>query len=382
MKKISSLLIAIGLCWMACDKINDPVKITNEVTVGTLKGTFTDIRVLNATTTADDVSILKATYTLVSENPRTMEVVFEWHGSNSNILSHTSTGNEVSFNNDSVYIAAPAPYGTLTFKYTASLRESATGEGDFVVPFTPASPLKKVMLEDFTGRKCGNCPRAQRIITNTLEPIFHEQLVSVTVHAGVYAIPEAPPSCFSDDFRDSVTTELNSFFGFNAYPSSLINRVDYPANHKKYYPNWQTIITAELNKPNDAYVRMYPVYNENTRTVNLTVSTEFLNQQSDDYRLAVYLVEDSLINCQLDYDLTTSTQVDSNYVHRHVVRKAVNSTFGENLIAGPALQTKYLRIYSYTLPANVNPDQCYMLAFVYRTSSYYILQSELTRIKQ
>lgn len=364
----------------ACDKVEGPYKVENNTSLGTLPGTLSDIRVLNATTTADDISSLKATFTITETDPKTIEVVFEWHGASSNSVSHVAGGNDVTFSNDSVAIAAPAPYGTLTFKYSATVSDNLIGETDFVVPFTPSSPVKKVLFEDYTGRLCGNCPKAQRLIANTLEPLYHEQLVVATNHAGHYAIPN-PANCFAEDFRNPASTELNSFFGLTAYPSSMVNRVGYPTNHIKFFNSWQNDIDQELSKPNDAYVGIYTAYDQSTRTANIVVSSEFLNALSDDYKLAVYLLEDSLHGCQLDYDLTTPSQIDSAYIHRHVVRGAINSTFGEDLAANPSTQTKFLRIFNYQIPSNFNDSQCYILAYVYKASNYYVLQSETKRIR-
>lgn len=375
-----SAFIAGVVLMLSCDKIDGPYKVENNTTIGTLPGTLSDIRVLNATTTADDVSNLKATFTVTQESPKTIEVKFEWHGAFSEAISRIANGNDVEFNNDSISIVAPAPYGTLTFKYSATVNDNLIGEADFAVPFTPASPVKKVLLEDYTGRLCGNCPDAQRLIANTLEPIYHEQLVVATNHAGHYAVPN-PANCFAEDFRNPASTELNSFFGLTAYPSSMINRVGYPTNHVRFYNSWQNDIDQELTKSNDAYVGLYSTYDANTRTVNFVVSTEFLNTLSDDYKLAVYLLEDSIHACQLDYDLTTPSQIDSAYIHRHVVREAINTTFGENLTADPSTQTKFLRLYSYQIPANFNDSQCYILAYVYKASNYYVLQSETKRIR-
>ncbi|MBS1765534.1 MAG: Omp28-related outer membrane protein [Bacteroidetes bacterium] len=364
----------------SCDKIEGPYRVENNSSIGTLPGTLTDIRVLNATTTSDDVANLKATFSITQSDPKTISVQFEWHGALSHPIEHTATGNDVTFNNDSISIAAPAPYGTLTFKYSATVSDNLVGEADFAVPFTPSSPIKKVLLEDYTGRLCGNCPKAQRLIADSLEPLYHEQLVVATNHAGHYAIPN-PSNCFSEDFRNPASTELNSFFGLTAYPSSMINRVGYPTNHVKFFNSWQNVINQELGKPNNAYVGIYTSYDQSTRTANVVVSSEFLNTLSDDYKLVVYLLEDSIHACQLDYDLTTPSQIDSAYIHKHVVRGSINSTFGENLTSNPSTQTKFLRIYNYQIPSNFNDDQCYILAYVYKSSDYYVLQSEVKKIK-
>lgn len=91
---------------------------------------------LNATTTADDVDVLVAKFSLESSSPKTIAVQFTWHGAQSNVISEVATGDDAIFDNDSVYITAPAPFGTLTFKYSATISDTLTGQADFVVPYT------------------------------------------------------------------------------------------------------------------------------------------------------------------------------------------------------------------------------------------------------
>ena len=49
-----------------------------------------------------------------------------------------------------------------------------------------AEKCKKILLEDYTGHKCGNCPRAAEK-AEELKAIYDDQLVSIAVHAGFFA---------------------------------------------------------------------------------------------------------------------------------------------------------------------------------------------------
>ena len=50
----------------------------------------------------------------------------------------------------------------------------------------PAVSCKRtVLLEEFTGQECTNCPDAHRLVANLHEQ-YGEQLVSVAIHAGPY----------------------------------------------------------------------------------------------------------------------------------------------------------------------------------------------------
>src|SRR3989339_1616165 len=56
--------------------------------------------------------------------------------------------------------------------------------------------IKKILLEDYTGFKCGNCPpshvEAERL-TKAWPDGYGKRIIVLTVHAGYYADPLTPP---------------------------------------------------------------------------------------------------------------------------------------------------------------------------------------------
>src|SRR5687768_4725486 len=52
--------------------------------------------------------------------------------------------------------------------------------------------VRKVLLEEYTGHRCGNCPPAA-VTAQTLKSTYGERLVVMTVHAGFFAEPKASP---------------------------------------------------------------------------------------------------------------------------------------------------------------------------------------------
>src|SRR4051812_5513690 len=48
-------------------------------------------------------------------------------------------------------------------------------------------PHKKVLVEDYTGHLCGNCPAAGIYLNDTLKSVYNHCLVIISVHAGFFA---------------------------------------------------------------------------------------------------------------------------------------------------------------------------------------------------
>ena len=78
------------------------------------------------------------------------------------------------------------------------------------------------------------------------------------------------------------------------------------------------------------------------------------------------LSEDSIIAEQLDYRLQ-GNQVRSNYEFNHVLRGAINSTWGDQIFSsGAVINDSIVKSYSnYTINTNYNPSKCHVIAYVY-----------------
>lgn len=241
--------------------------------------------------------------------------------------------------------------------------------------------VRKVLLEDYTGHTCGNCPRAARVADQIKED-YGEKVVIIGVHAGGFASPDPPK--YPSDFRNSVSTELYDFFGLLAAgnPNGMVNRVGYPNNHIKGESAWNTEVSAELAKELSAFITVQNSFDSGTRKIETEITTEFEQTLQGDFKLAVFLVEDSIVAPQKDYTLSPPFLVE-NYLHRHVLRGSFNgSSQGELLASNPAKGNPAItKKYSLTLDPSFDSSHCYVVAFVYHSSTFEILQAEEKKIK-
>lgn len=261
-----------------------------------------------------------------------------------------------------------------------------TGGGD-----TTVTKVRKVLLEDYTGHKCGNCPEAA-LTAHTIKATWGERLVVIGVHSGFFAKPLAAP--YDYDFRTVPGTDYDLFFGNGVAgnPNGLVNRMDYPTStHIKSHSNWGTIVDGLMAEEPEAYIEISNSYNTSTRVLNTTVHTEFLKLLTGDYKLIVLLTEDNIVKPQLDYSKPSGQQNVLDYVHHHALRAAISSSSWGDMIAtgGVAAGDTVVNTFSYTLPATFpatngiapDPDHCYVVAFIYDAATYEVIQVEEKKIK-
>ncbi len=281
-----------------------------------------------------------------------------------NIFSIIAIGLIVSFSScDKV----EGPYGT---------GSSGNGGGD-----TTQQIIRKVLVEDFTGHRCGNCPRAAESLKQ-LENLYGDQIVSIAVHAGFFAEPAG--SIFGIDYRTPIGDELDDLFGNSAagLPNGLINRKSYNGETIIQHTNWASKTSEWINLPPDAHIIINPDYNTGNRELSVEVRTQFLNQIDESLNMVYYIVEDSIQSPQADYDLPAPSYI-TDYYHRHMLRGSLNGAFGEPLSSSNtyAVNQEITTTSSGNIPAEWDDSKVYLVAVLYRTLSYEVVQVEEIKIR-
>jgi len=235
----------------------------------------------------------------------------------------------------------------------------------------PGDKIRKVLLEDYTGQKCPNCPEAAEI-AHTLKTLYGEKLILLTIHAGFYSTPDATGE-FTADYRTAEGNELNTFFEIPAYPLGMVNRTEYSGSRILLKDSWEAATAIQTELEAEASITITDTYNAGTRKFDCLLETEFLENMEGTYNICVFITESGIISPQ-----QTEQNVNLTYEHNHVLRASMNGTWGDvvgndgQAIAG----TKLTNSYSYTLPADWNADKCTVVAFVYNTSTNEVVQAE------
>jgi len=96
---------------------------------------------------------------------------------------------------------------------------------DTIMDWDTVNPVKKVLLEDYTGHLCVNCPEAA-VIAHNLEGLYGGKLIVMAVHAGMFAAPSATGD-FTADYTTPAGDTWNNEFGITSNPNGMVNRKDF-----------------------------------------------------------------------------------------------------------------------------------------------------------
>lgn len=252
-------------------------------------------------------------------------------------------------------------------------KDSTVGDSCQAVTYSYTQE-RKVLLEDYTGFLCGNCPEASRE-GERLKGIYGDKLVIVKVHAGVLA---EPAGGHNEDYRTQIGNELDSYFNVsdNGVPKGIINRTPWNGNIMLNRGGWAAAVDSALKLPVEAYLKVYPQFDINTRTANVQVEVEYLKPGRTTDQLALYIIENNVEGFQKDYKNTP--QDIYGYKHKEMLRGSMNATWGNALspTAAPAAGTRICKRYSYQIPNDWNPANCNIVAILHNNANKNVLQVE------
>ncbi len=235
---------------------------------------------------------------------------------------------------------------------------------------------RHVLIEDYTGHTCGNCPEAAEK-AKEIHDQNPEHTVVMAVHAGFFAKPKAS-GAYSTDYRTTEGEALDAFFGNSGAgnPNGMINRSGYPGQTQvKQFGSWSVLVNEELAKPVAVKLSTKVLYKDSTRTLRVNTRSTFLSDYPRPTRIVVHITEDSLVNWQKDYRLPSGQQDIENYVHRHMLRATLNGQFGESLTAAAATNGQVASAYfNYEIPEKFNVEHCSVVVAIMDAETYEVIQ--------
>ncbi len=241
-------------------------------------------------------------------------------------------------------------------------------------PINPETVIKKVLMEEFTGVRCVNCPQAKIEIENLQsDNLFGEKFIAVSYHAGFFARPyNNSKNDYRTDQGDVLIEFLDQPIGF---PSGVINRKLFSGEGDlqiEAFATWGGFVGQELEETAIMFLDLETTYNASNRVLNVSVGITPTQNISDDLNLSILITEDDIVDVQL-----TPEGIVEAYAQTHVFRTMITNTFGDPITDVLVANQSTSDIYSFTLPNEWVAEKCKVVAFVHHaTDSKEVLQVE------
>lgn len=261
-------------------------------------------------------------------------------------------------------------------------KQVAVGSTFDTVTNAAVANYKKILLEDYTGHRCGNCPAAA-VLATTLHDRYKDTLVVIAVHAGYFAKtnPQFPTS-----YTTTVGNDWDGTGGFNVSsignPNGMVNRKVYPGFTLVHKDTWETTVGIAKNDPMIVKIDLKSMYDKTARALNVETKLTFVATYTNNVKLSLVLTEDGIVGDQLDYSKNPDHVED--YDFEHMLRDAVNGSWGETVKTAPIapLSTVTKLNSNFSVNSAFNDANLSLVAFAYDEVTKEVLQVEKIKIRK
>lgn len=222
-------------------------------------------------------------------------------------------------------------------------------EDERLIYVEPTKASRNVLIEDFTGQRCVNCPKAADAI-HEIQGVYGENVIAVAIHCGPFGgVSAKNKGLMTDTGKEYWNAWFDSTQG---QPVAKINRGTATSD----YINWAADVQSWLQQSTDVNIEARSECNQDTGETTISVTTRA--NAGRKAKIQVWLTEDNITAPQY----MPEGDRNNDYVHQHVFRAAVNGTWGEDITYDENEQQ-----LSWTTTLDPNWDFAYVnvVVFVY-----------------
>ncbi|MDD2192393.1 MAG: Omp28-related outer membrane protein [Bacteroidales bacterium] len=242
------------------------------------------------------------------------------------------------------------------------------GETTDTTPITVRSSKQRVLLEDFTGWRCTNCPAAAEKATELISK-YGDKLVVMGVHATSFAKPSAENN--NVDFRTEFGDKWATDFGCTSLPAGMINRTKVGSGYKVETPDWDiNIQNALATKEHIMDINLGAVHRQADNMILVSCENEFLKDYASPTLISILVLESGIIGVQK----SNETPIIEDYVFNHVLRK--NGLVDFSLSVKPVSKNEIIyKNYLVKVDSDIQDiTKCSVVVFVTNAETKEIIQ--------
>ena len=256
--------------------------------------------------------------------------------------------------------------------------------------FAPNTSTKRnILVEDFTGHFCNNCPSAAYSI-DTIKKNIGKQIIPVAIHVTAqFAAPqsaEAPK--FQSDYRTAGGTEIkNSLAPAAGLPAVMVSRKDgftgSTGRLNVFLSSLSANVRSLISDVPKVKLQTLSTFDPATNRVCAFAEVEIMDNLAEDHSLVFMLLEDSVVDWQL-YNNSGGDPIYAginkipNYVHKHMLRKSMNGWQGKKIIeaGATAIGDKIVEGATFVITdGSWRTDHLEVVAFVYNNTTKEVIQA-------
>jgi len=231
---------------------------------------------------------------------------------------------------------------------------------NYLVETIPTAQNKNVLIEDLTGVRCNNCPKAavEAVRLSTDNPRI--KVMALYIKSSSFAKPYPGYEDLSTQAAEDIAqdTELPS-----GLPNGYVDRVKGTSNNiANSIDAWEAMTISQFAKTTPVNITIVSEVNEDTSALRAKVELVYTEDVVDaNHALIIVLTESYIKGKQKMPDGSDK----SDYIHNHVLRTALTSSLGKTIDANIIEKGRLIfSVYNLDIEDNWSPKNCYLVAIV------------------
>ncbi len=242
---------------------------------------------------------------------------------------------------------------------------------------TVVDQKKQVLIEEFTGVRCVNCPAGSEALQQLLDR-YGERLIAFSIHAGFFSDP------YTQSLYDFRTPAAEAILNFHnsppGYPSAIVDRKIFGGAIRPHLGQslWADAIAQQLEEEPEVKIHLDPSFDPITSDFELRTTIFYEQAIEEEVRITVLITEDKVT----DYQLTPSG-LQADYVHDHVIRSSLSAPAGNILTEPSDAGSIFCKLYTGNISADWKEEDCKAIVFLHKGGeSREVLQAHQVKIIQ
>ncbi len=237
-------------------------------------------------------------------------------------------------------------------------------ENERLIEIPKPEVKRNVLIQEFTGQRCPNCPEGAAAVHSIVELYGEENVIVVGMHPSGTSLTRPLDGL---DLRNSVATAY-----FNAYNSPNLPAVIIDGLSPSYDAingSWSPLVYEQIQMNTPVLMEITPEFNTSDRLLNVEYSLDFVENISGSPVINLWIVENGIVGSQY-----TNGPKNPSYVHNHVLRGSLTGDWGTSI--GNAFMAGDNKSGSASINLNASwvAENCNIVAFVQDSETKFVYQ--------
>lgn len=220
---------------------------------------------------------------------------------------------------------------------------------------------KNVLIFEFTGQRCVNCPQGASTVHNIIDA-YGDRVTAVNIHPEntQYTIP----------LGLDLTSPASTFYYESLKPSSF-PAVSVDGGEPNYNTaNWSGLVRDAVIQSAPADITLDISYDDTSRQVTVDYNLLFSSFTSSPLDLQFMVVENGIVGPQS----AIGVGIIMDYVHNHVLRATLYNGWGTEIGSRFEVYENYSGSASIVLDQGWVAENCQIVAYIANSGDHRILQ--------